>query len=69
MADFSDRVKQLQKVAQGANSGGAKELKVIMAPLCRPFTQQVASFATWKKDGPSFIVFFDCFSQKRFPET
>ena len=28
VVDFSDRVKQLQKISQAANSGGAKGLKV-----------------------------------------
>ena len=28
VADFSERIKQLQQISQGAASGGAKELKV-----------------------------------------
>lgn len=33
VADFSERIKQLQQISQGAASGGAKELKV---PLTEP---------------------------------
>lgn len=29
VADFSERIKQLQQISQGAASGGAKELKVL----------------------------------------
>lgn len=34
VADFSERIKQLQQISQGAASGGAKELKVL---LIEPF--------------------------------
>lgn len=30
VADFSERIKQLQQISQGAASGGAKELKVLL---------------------------------------
>lgn len=30
IADFAERIKQLQVISQAANSGGAKELKVII---------------------------------------
>lgn len=29
VADFSERIKQLQMISQGAAAGGAKELKVL----------------------------------------
>lgn len=29
VSDFSERIKQLQQISQGAASGGAKELKVL----------------------------------------
>lgn len=33
VADFSERIKQLQQISQGAASGGAKELKVLFGQL------------------------------------
>lgn len=33
VADFSERIKQLQMISQGAASGGAKELKVLLCVL------------------------------------
>lgn len=42
VADFSERIKQLQQISQGAASGGAKELKV---PLLRN-TPQIENIHT-----------------------
>ena len=34
VADFGDRIKQLQKISHAANTGGAKGLKVCYLVLC-----------------------------------
>ena len=49
VADFSDRIKQLQKISHAANTGGAKGLKVSFSEI-QPKTKKIIILACPKDE-------------------